>query len=328
MKRYVCLLASALMLCLSCSDQAPGTFKKTETIMGTEVSVTVVSESPEAAESAIEAALAEVRRLDRMMSLYIEESEITKVNMAAGTGPVKVSPEMMEVIESALGISRLTHGAFDITVGPLIVLWQMRLKEGRVPGDEEISEIRRRVRWEEIELNKKNSTVFIKRPGMIIDLGGVAKGYAADRAAAVLAGRGIKNGIVSIAGDIRVMGRRPDGSAWRIGIQHPRDREKTLAVLELSDISISTSGDYERFKIVGKKRYHHIIDPRTGRPSEGVISVTVIGDRGVVIDPLTTALFILGPEEGMKIVRKLGYEAVFVDSNGRVTSTDGIVLKK
>ena len=124
------------------------------------------------------------------------------------------------------------------------------------------------------------------------------------------------------------MGRRPDGSPWRIAVQHPREHEKTLTVLELTDTFISTSGDYERFTIVDKKRYHHIIDPRTGRPSKGVISATIIGDRGVVVDPLTTAVFILGPEKGMALVRKLGYDAIMVDEEGRLMSTAAVPMKE
>ena len=133
---------------------------------------------------------------------------------------------------------------------------------------------------------------------------------------------------MAIAGDIRAMGRREDGKPWRIGVQHPREAGKTLTVLELSDKSVSTSGDYERYQIVKKKRYHRILDPRTGKPSHGMESVTIIGDRGAVIDPLTTALFILGPEKGMKVVKDLGCDAIFVDDKGRVAATEGIKIDR
>jgi thiamine biosynthesis lipoprotein len=163
---------------------------------------------------------------------------------------------------------------------------------------------------------------------MIMDLGGCAKGYAADRAAEVLKKQGIMNALVAVAGDIRAMGKREDGKPWRIGVQHPREAGRLLTTLDLSDKSISTSGDYERFKIIKEKRYHHIIDPRTGRPSEGTVSVTVIGDRGAIVDPLTTALFILGPEKGMKIVKELGYEAIFEDDRGNIVSTERIKIAR
>jgi thiamine biosynthesis lipoprotein len=231
---------------------------------------------------------------------------------------------MIEMVGAARKISDLTDGAFDVTVGPLVVLWQMRLKEGKTPTETEIERIRSRVGYRNIIADKKASTLFLKKPGMIMDFGGCAKGYVADKVAELLKRRDIDNAIVALAGDIRVMGHRPDGSSWRIGVQHPRDPDKTLAVLELSDKYISTSGDYERYQIVHKKRYHHILNPRTGRPSEGMESVTLVGDQGSIGDPLTTALFILGPEKGMKIVKGLGYEAIFVDDKGKVIMTDGI----
>jgi thiamine biosynthesis lipoprotein len=268
--------------------------------------------------------MAEVKRFDRMMSLYKDDSEITRVNMAAGKDPVAVSPEMIEMAEAARKISDLTDGTFDVTVGPLVVLWQMSLKEGKAPTETEIKRIRSRVGYRNIIVNKKASTLFLKKPGMIMDFGGCAKGYVADKVAELLRKQGIENAIVALAGDIRVMGHRPEGGPWRIGVQHPRDAAKTLTVLELSDKYISTSGDYERYRIVHKQRYHHILDPRTGKPSAGIESVTVVGDQGAIGDPLTTALFILGPEKGMNIVTKLGYEAIFVDDKGTVVMTDGI----
>jgi thiamine biosynthesis lipoprotein len=299
------------------------TVQKTETIMGTEVTITVTAPSADAGEAAIDAGMAELRRLDAMMSLYKDTSEITKVNLAAGKGPVKVSPEMIEVVEDAAEISRLSDGVFDITIGPLVVLWQMRLKEGKVPTDAEIAKIKPLVNYRNIEIDRKASTIFLKKSGMIMDFGGM-KGYTADRVADLFRKRGITNAIIAVAGDIWVLGHREDGSPWRIGVQHPREHDKTLAVLELSDKYISTSGDYERFVIREKKRYHHIIDPRTGKPSKGVISATLVGDRGAIIDPLSKVPFILGPEEGMKIVRKFGAEAIIVDEQGKVFMTDGI----
>ena len=322
MKRVSFIVLIFLPLIAGCSG--PKTVQKTETIMGTQVSITVVAKTEQEGEAAIDAAMAEVRRFDRMMSLYKDDSEITRVNLAAGKGPVEVSPEMIEIVEAARKISELTDGAFDVTVGPLVVLWQMRLKEGAAPTETEIESIKNRVGYRNIITDKKASTLFLMKPGMIMDFGGCAKGYVADRVAELLKGRGIDNAIVALAGDIRVMGHRPDGSSWRIGVQHPRDSAKTLTVLELSDKFISTSGDYERYQIVHRKRYHHILDPRTGKPSEGMESVTLVGERGSDGDPLATALFILGPKQGRKIVKKLGYNAIFVDDKGRVVMTDGI----
>ncbi len=311
------------MLVSGCTGPGPKTVQKTEAIMGTDVTITVVARSEEQGAAAIDAAMDEVRRFDRMMSLYKDDSEITRVNLAAGKHPVKVSPEMIEAVEAAARVSGLTHGAFDVTIGPLVVLWQMRLKEGKTPTDAEIARIKPLVNYKNIVIDKRKSTLFLRKPHMIMDLGGM-KGYIADRVKELIKKRGIDNAIIALAGDIWVLGRREDGKPWRVGVQHPRQPEQTLAVLDLSDKYISTSGDYERYKIVEKKRYHHIIDPRTGKPSTGVISATLIGDQGALIDPLCKAPFILGPEEGLKIVKKAGAEAIIVDEQGRIYMTDGV----
>ncbi len=318
------ILCFALVLFVSgCARSGPRTVQKTEQIMGTDVTITVVAKSVEEGGAAIDAGMAELRRLDAMMSLYKDTSEITQVNLAAGKNPVHVSPEMIEVVEDAVRVSRLSEGVFDITVGPLVVLWQMRLKEGTTPTDREIASIRPLVNYKNIVIDKKASTLFLKKPGMIMDLGGM-KGYIADRVKKLFQQRGVRNAVIALAGDIWVLGHREDGKSWRIGVQHPREHDKTLAVLDLSDKYISTSGDYERFVIREKKRYHHIIDPRTGKPSKGVISATLIGDKGALIDPLAKAPFILGPEEGLAIVKQAGAEAIIVDDQGKIYMTDGI----
>lgn len=323
MKRILIILLAVPFLSSGCSRFK--TVQKTESIMGTEVTITVVATSGAQGNAAIDAGMNEIRRFDRMMSLYKDDSEITAVNVAAGKHPVKVSPEMIQVAEAAKHVSDLTDGAFDVTIGPLVVLWQMRLKEGKVPTEDEIARIKPLVNYRNIVIDKHASTLFLRKPGMIMDLGGVAKGYAADKVAKLLKKRGVDNAIVALAGDIRAMGRRSDGSPWRIGIQHPREKDKTLAVLDLIDKSISTSGDYERFRIVGKKRYHHILDPRTGKPSEGMISVTLVGNDGALVDPLTTAVFILGKEKALKLVKEFGCEAVLEDASGNISMTPGIV---
>jgi thiamine biosynthesis lipoprotein len=323
MKYSITALLAFLMLVSGCIGPKLRTMQKTEAIMGTDVTITVVAKSEAEGAAAIDAAMAEVRRFDRMMSLYKDDSEITRVNLAAGKHPVKVSPEMLEVVEAAARVSRLTHGVVDVTIGPLVVLWQMRLKEGKLPSDKEIESIRSLVNYRNIIIDKKASTIFLKHPNMIMDLGGM-KGYIADRVKELIKKQGIDNAVIALAGDIWVLGRREDGKPWRIGVQHPREPERTLTVLDLSDKYISTSGDYERYKIVERKRYHHIIDPRTGKPSTGVISATLIGDQGALIDPLSKAPFILGPEEGLKIVKKAGAEAIIVDEQGKVYMTDGV----
>ena len=325
MKRIIVAIAALAALLLLAACSRPRTVQRTETIMGTSVTITVVAATAADGESAIDAGMAELKRLDAMMSLYKDSSESSRVNAAAGKGPVAVSPEMLEIVERAAEASQRSGGVFDVTVGPLVVLWQMRLKEGKVPTDGEIARVLPLVDYRNLVVDRTASTLFLKRPGMIMDLGGM-KGYLADRVADLFRQRGMTNALIAVAGDIWALGRREDGSPWRIGVQHPREKDKVLTVLELSDKYVCTSGDYERFVIRGKKRYHHILDPRTGRPAEGTMSVTLVGDRGAVIDPLAKAPFILGPEQGMKLVRKSGAEAIIVDAEGRVTATPGITL--
>ncbi len=321
MKRFISYLLFAAVLSFGCDRTR--SLQKTEPIMGTNVTITVVARNDAEGGAAIEAGMAEIKRFDRMMSLYKDDSEITMVNRAAGNHPVRVSPEMIEAVEAASRVSDLTGGAFDITVGPLVVLWQMRLKEGKVPTNAEIANVRRLVNYRNIVIDRKASTLYLKKTGMIMDLGGM-KGYIADRVRDLFRKRGVDNAVIALAGDIWVMGHREDGKPWRIGVQHPREKDKTLTVLELSDKYVTTSGDYERFVIREKKRYHHIIDPRTGRPSRGVISATIIGDKGELIDPLAKAPFILGPEEGIRLVEQVGAEAIVVDDVGKVFATEGI----
>ena len=322
MKHMVSFLILSLLV-VSCVDSRPRSVQKTESIMGTDVTITVVARTPQEGEIVIDAGMAELKRLDAMMSLYKDTSEVTKVNQSAGLHPVVVSPEMIEIVKDAVEVSRLSNGVFDITIGPLVVLWQMRLKEGKIPTDEEISRVRRLVNYRNITIDEKASTLYLDKRGMIMDLGGM-KGYMADRVAEVFRKRGIHNAVIALAGDIWVMGRREDGMPWRIGVQHPREKDNVIAVLDLSDKYISTSGDYERYVIREKKRYHHIIDPRTGKPSTGVISATLIGNKGALIDPLSKAPFILGVEQGMKIIRSAGADAIIVDESGAVFMTDGV----
>lgn len=324
MNRYKTMVLTLFILVSGCSEQR--TVQRTETIMGTQVSITVVAPTAEQGEAAIDAGMAEVRRFDAMMSLYKDDSEITKINRAAGKRPVRVSPEMIEVVKQAADISKRSGGVFDVTIGPLVVLWQMRLKEGKAPSDGEIAGVRRLVNYRNIVVDRKASTVFLTREGMIMDLGGM-KGYIADQVADLFKRRGIRNALIALAGDIWALGHREDGKPWRIGVQHPREKDRTLAVLELSDRYVCTSGDYERFVIKEKKRYHHIIDPRTGKPSTGIISVTLVGERGALIDPLAKIPFILGVERGLGLIREYGAEAIIVDEQGKVTSTAGIVLQ-
>jgi thiamine biosynthesis lipoprotein len=297
------------------------TYRKSTVIMDTVVTITVVADSSERAESAIDAAFDETYRLEQLLSFWTEQSEIAAIYHNAGVKPVKVSPETLEIIEMSLYISEKTGGAFDPTVGPLMRLWDF--KEKTMPTEEEIKEKTRLVDYTRMEIDKEKSTAFLKAKGMSFDTGGIAKGYAVDRAVEVLKNRGIQSGLVAIAGDIRGFGPR----TWNIGIRDPRATEEDdglMASVRIKDEAISTSGDYERFFMKDGARYHHILDPTTGLPARGTWSVSVIAKEAVLTDGFSTGVFVMGPEKGLKLIKELGMEGSIVADGGKVLTTKGL----
>ncbi len=293
--------------------------------MDTLVSVTVVSDSDDKAAKAIESAFSVMDRFGKLINFFSGDSELSSINRNAGIKGVTVSPEMIDVIEKAVYVAEKSDGAFDITIGPESGLWDFYKKVK--PSDDEIRKNLDLVDYRDIVIDKEKSMVFLRRKGMLMDLGGIAKGYAADLAVENLKQNGIRAGIVANAGDIRVFGVRPDGSPWNIGVKNPRQKDESdelIARIKLSDKAISTSGDYERYFITGGKRFHHILDPKTGYPASYCRSVTIIADKGVFTDGFSTAVFVLGPEKGMKLVRETGMDAVIIDSNGTIYTTPGM----
>lgn len=321
---HFCLAILCLVAC-GCLSSREKTFKETRTAMHTITSVTVVAGTEQKASGAIEAAFVEIGRLEKLMNYYADDSEVSAINHSAGVAPVRVSPETMEVIEKALFVSAETYGAFDITVGPLVRLWDFRT--GKIPEAADISRARERVDYTQVKLDKNTGTVFLENKGMEIDLGGILKGYAADRAAAVLRKEGIASGIVTVGGEVKAFGVRPDGTAWKVGVTNPRKRgpdDEIMATVRLSDKAISTSGDYERFFIRDGLRYHHVLDPATGSPGPLCRSVTVVTDEGAMSDAFATAVFILGPDKGMEVLTRLGFDGIIIASDGVVHTTKGL----
>jgi thiamine biosynthesis lipoprotein len=334
-------LTSALLVCCStalfllfalissCSHSQERLFKETRTSMYTVVEITVSSDSAEKAKSAIDKAFNELDRLARLLNFYSEDSEVSMINRHAGDKPVKVSPETLEIIEKALYVSENTEGAFDITVGPVVHLWDFQNKV--LPDGKMIKEKLKLVGYKNVIVDKEKSTVFLKTKGVQIDLGGIIKGYAADRAVEVLKKDGIKSGIVAVAGDIKVFGKRPPTGSynglWNVGIQNPRqksDKDEIIAAIGLSDMAISTSGDYQRFFMKDGKRYHHLLNPKTGYPAYNCQSATIITKDAVFTDAFATGIFILGPEKGLDVLKKLRFEGVIVDKDGKIYVTEGI----
>ncbi|OGW23365.1 MAG: hypothetical protein A2077_06385, partial [Nitrospirae bacterium GWC2_46_6] len=234
-------------------------------------------------------------------------------------------PETLAVIEKAIHASEKTDGAFDVTIGPEIALWDFHNKAK--PDNKEIRQRLQLVNYRDLILDKNSRSAYLKKSGMLIDLGAIAKGYAADKAVELMKKNGIKSGLVAIAGDIKAFGLKPDGEPWKIGIKNPRQKtesDEIMATLELTDMAISTSGDYERYFIAEGRRYHHILNPKTGYPADGCRSVSVIAKEGAVADPFSTGIFILGAEKGLKLLEEMGIDGIIVDKDGKIHTTSGL----
>lgn len=300
-------------------------FKETRTAMYTMVTITVLSSSEERAKMAIDEVHKELARLAKLLNFYAADSELTTINAKAGIEPVRVSPDTLEIIKDAVLAGEATQGGFDVTVGPLVRLWDFTKKSR--PTEAQAKAKLPLVGYRNIVIDSAASTVFLKTTGVQIDLGGIIKGFAADKAVEVLKKNGIDDGIVAIAGDIKTFGHQPDGQAWRIGIQNPRQKgedDQLLATIDLLTRGISTSGDYQRFFIENGVRYHHLLNPKTGFPESLCQSVTVIAPSAALSDSLATGIFIIGPEKGMAVLKKLGIDGIIVAANGQVLVTEGI----
>jgi thiamine biosynthesis lipoprotein len=285
--------------------------------MGTSVEIAVSQTQAAKAEEVMEAAFREVQRIDFLMSNYREDSEISRVNRDAGKKETKVSPEMLRMIERAIEFSSLSEGAFDITIGPVFRLWNFR--EGKFPEEKNLRENLKKVGYRQIKIDRSRSSIFLQEEGMEIDLGAIAKGYAADSASAVLKEKGIENFLVNAGGDLKVSGSKEKGVPWIVGIQHPRLPSKMVAKLSPRQAGVATSGDYKKFFIERGERYHHLLNPSTGTPARECQSVTVMAPSAMAADALATAVFVLGPKKGLALVERMNdVHAIIVDRGGSV----------
>lgn len=306
-------LAAVLALCWSTLAMADW-HSASRAIMGTEISVELWLEDAAAAEAAIDAVMVEMGRIDHAMSPFIETSELARINREASQHPVVISAEMVALLRQSLRYAELTNGAFDISFASVGYLYDYR--KHVQPNQHQIDRHLDAVDYRSIQLDEKQGTVFFRKPGMRIDLGGIAKGYAVDRGADILRGRGVKHAIVTAGGDSHIIGDRR-GRPWMVGIKDPRAGDKVAVLLPLSDVSISTSGDYERYFTDGERRVHHILNPRTGKSASEVRSVSVLAPRGFDTDPLTKIFFVQGLEAGMKLIDGLpGVDAIVIGGDG------------
>lgn len=285
-------------------------------IMGTAISVELWSDDAAAAQASIEAVMQEMVRIDKAMSPWIETSELALINREATHHPVKISSEMLLLLQTSLHYSAISSGVFDISFASVGYMYDYR--NHIEPSKAEIASHLSAIDYRSIKLDTAASTVQFMKPGMRIDLGGIAKGYAVDQGADILVARGIKNAIVTAGGDSRIVGDKR-GRPWMVGIKDPRIADKVAVLLPLSDTAMSTSGDYERYFMDGERRVHHIINPQTGTSATGVRSVTVLSAHGIDTDALTKPLFILGVERGMAIIDRIpGVDAIVIDDKGQL----------
>lgn len=323
------LLALLLLAGASCqsvrSPASPVVVKRSQMLMGTLVFVTAVAPDETIAAEAAARAFAELKRLETLWSTWIASSDVSRVNQAAGRKAVKVSAETIDLIKWSLRIGRLTDGAFNIAIGPAVSAWSVTEQE-RIPSEDELSRVRPLVDLNGIHVEERAQAIFLAKPGMQLDVGGIGKGLAADYAVEAMKRAGATAGVVALSGDIKTFGRLPGGAGFLFGIQHPRDEQALLGTIALRDEAISTAGDYERFFERDGVRYHHILDPRSLTPARACQSVTVVAKDGVMADGLDTAIFVMGPKRGMELVERLpDVEAVIVDAEGQVLLSSGLI---
>ena len=304
---------------------APQVVKRAQMHMGTLGFLTAVASDTQLAHATIDRGFAEIHRLEQILSTWIPDSELSRINAAAGHRAVKAGPETMELLEYSLEMARLTEGGFNIAIGPAVEAWNVSRK-GRIPSRKELEATRPLMDLSAIHIDKEAGTVYLARSGMRVDIGGIGKGYAADFAARVMREAGASAGVVAISGDIKTFGRMPDGQRFVFGIQHPRkDNGITIGQFELEDEAVSTAGDYQRYFEKDGIRYHHILDPQTLQPARLSQSVTIVAKTGVLADGLDTGIFIMGPESGMALIERLpGVEGVIVGADGTVSVSSGL----
>ena len=320
--RILSLLSLAVVSCAVAPCARAEWMERTEAIMGTRVYVELWAEDPARGNEALEAVMADMRRIDNLMSHYKPESELSKINAHAYQEPVQVDKELFDLIKLSTYYSQITQGAFDITYASVGYLYDYRRHIH--PSEAQIKSALPAVNWHNLLLDETHHTVRFEHAGMRIDLGGIGKGYAVDHGIAILKARGFKHAVVTAGGDTRIIGDHM-GRPWLVAIRHPDDPSKVVTRIPLSDSAMSTSGDYERYFDENGVRYHHIIDPHTGHSASKVRSATVIAPTATQTDGMSKTAFVLGPEKALEIINRMPeYDAVFVCPDGRVLYSNGL----
>jgi thiamine biosynthesis lipoprotein len=322
------LITSFLILfSIVCAAQEP--YKRTLKLMGSRFDITVVANDSIQANKYIDTAVAEISRIEKLISSWDDNSQTSEINRNAGAKPLKVDKELFNLIERAIGISKLTDGAFDISYASMDRIWQFDGSMTVMPSEKEIKSSVEKIGYQNIVLDKKNSTVFLKLEGMKIGFGAIGKGYAADKAKTLLISKGVPSGIINASGDMNTWGKQPNNEDWKVAITNPMNKNKVFALLPITNGAVVTSGNYEKYVNFNGKRYTHIIDPRTGYPSTGIISVTVFAPKAELADALATSVFVMGKEAGLDRINQLPkIECIIIDDKGNITKSTNIEIDK
>ena len=318
-----------LVLIISFNTSAQVLRKRAVKLMGSRFDITIVANDALSAENNIDSVIAEITRIENLISDWKSDTQVSEVNRNAGIKPVKVDAEVFALTERAIHFSKITGGAFDISFAAMDRIWKFDGSMKAMPSPEAIKKSVEKVGYENIELNKENSTIFLKRKGMKIGFGALGEGYAADRCRDMMLAKGIKAGIVNGSGDMSTWGKHPNGRAWSVGITNPMKKDTIFAIIPLVKSAVVTSGSYEKFVVFNGKRYAHIINPVTGYPATGLCSVTVLGPSAETANGFSTSIMVLGKKAGLKLLKKYpDYQAILITDNGTIFSTPNIDVSK
>lgn len=297
--------------------------------MSSRFEITVIADNPDQGEAFIDQAVNEVSRIEKLISSWEPNSQTSAINNNAGIKPVKVDRELFDLIERSLSISELSDGAFDISYASMDKIWKFDGSMKEMPKEEAIKNSISKVGYQNIILDKMNATVFLKLPEMKIGFGAIGKGYAADKAKEFLIKNGVKAGIINASGDMNTWGYQASGKEWSVAITNPLDKNKAFALMPVTNAAVVTSGNYEKYVTFNGKQYSHIIDPRTGYPTSGIISVTVFAPKAELADALATSIFVMGIEVGLNRINQLAkIECIIIDDKGNIHTSNNIEIDK
>jgi thiamine biosynthesis lipoprotein len=305
------------------------TFKRNCKLMGNRFELSVVAESEQWANDRIDEGIAEISRIEKLLTTFADDSETNRVNQNAGIAPVPVSRETLELVKRSIMISKVTQGAFDISYGSIDKrLWNFDKQMTALPDAETARQMVRLINYRNIILDEEKCTVFLAEKGMRIGFGGIGKGYAAERAKLIMKQRGVINGVVNASGDLTAWGEQPDGKKWTIGIANPDASHQIFSYLNISGLAVATSGNYEKFVMIDGKKYAHTINPRTGLPVTGIKSVTIITTNAEIADAMATPVTIMGVHAGLDMINQMkDIEAIVIDDNDRLFTSKNIRIK-